>query len=303
MIVLPHKVGRLGNRLLMSGHLIAFSRDQGVPFVNTAFDEYAHLFEGTRADLFCRYPPPGTPLRAEWARPAVWRVLDVFARLVRRLHLGSRFARVIYHRETSIFDIFDLSSAAGIDAMRSALVVFVCGWQFITRSGFARHADAIREYFTPIASIRDAVARTVNAAREGADILVGVHVRRTDFAHTQGNQWFFPFETYTRAMQHFAEQFPSRHVRFLVCSDEELSPASFPGLSVHLARGSAIEDMYSLAGCDYIFGPPSTFSGWASYYGGVPLGVLDHPKRVLRPSDCFVSWIEDQPVLPDLGPR
>jgi hypothetical protein len=38
-----------------------------------------------------------------------------------------------------------------------------------------------------------------------------------------------------------------------------------------MSRGSAVEDLYSLARCDYLLGPPSTFSLWASFYGNVPL--------------------------------
>jgi hypothetical protein len=37
-----------------------------------------------------------------------------------------------------------------------------------------------------------------------------------------------------------------------------------------------ITDMYVLAACDAILGPPSTFSIWASYYGRVPLMQLEH---------------------------
>ena len=34
--------------------------------------------------------------------------------------------------------------------------------------------------------------------------------------------------------------------------------------------GTEIGDLYSLAACDYIIGPPSTYTQWASFYGQVP---------------------------------
>jgi hypothetical protein len=40
-----------------------------------------------------------------------------------------------------------------------------------------------------------------------------------------------------------------------------------------------LEDMYALAGCDYIIGPPSTFSMWASFIGKVPLFHL-HDREI-----------------------
>lgn len=38
-----------------------------------------------------------------------------------------------------------------------------------------------------------------------------------------------------------------------------------------MGLGHFIEDMYTLAECDYIFGPPSTYTMWASFYGKRPL--------------------------------
>jgi hypothetical protein len=41
-------------------------------------------------------------------------------------------------------------------------------------------------------------------------------------------------------------------------------------------------DLYSLARCDYVFGPPSTYSQWASFYGNKPLlHVFDRDSQLL----------------------
>jgi hypothetical protein len=42
-------------------------------------------------------------------------------------------------------------------------------------------------------------------------------------------------------------------------------------LNVTWGSGHLVEDMYAFAGCDYLVGPPSTFTTWASFYGQVPL--------------------------------
>jgi hypothetical protein len=60
-------------------------------------------------------------------------------------------------------------------------------------------------------------------------------------------------------------------VAFLVCSNEPVAPLlSLEGLKVFEGPGTAIGDLYALAGCDKLMGPPSTFSLWASYWGGRP---------------------------------
>jgi len=41
--------------------------------------------------------------------------------------------------------------------------------------------------------------------------------------------------------------------------------------------------MYGFARCDYLIGPPSTFTMWASFYGQVPLNIIcrnDQPQAI-----------------------
>ena len=40
-----------------------------------------------------------------------------------------------------------------------------------------------------------------------------------------------------------------------------------------------IEDVYALSQCDYILGPPSTFSMWASFIGDVPLRIVKYANE------------------------
>ena len=75
-------------------------------------------------------------------------------------------------------------------------------------------------------------------------------------------------------MAELAGQFPGCKVSFLVASNEPRSASEFPGLSVGFSTGVPIEDMYALAECDYIMGPVSSFTQWASFYGNKPLRHL-----------------------------
>ena len=40
---------------------------------------------------------------------------------------------------------------------------------------------------------------------------------------------------------------------------------------------TVIGDLIALSKCDLILGPPSTFSGWAAWYGKVPIHFLENP--------------------------
>ena len=76
---------------------------------------------------------------------------------------------------------------------------------------------------------------------------------------------------------------PERKVRFLICSNEDVSSLlSLPGVLAAAGPGAPVMDLYALAACDYLIGPPSTFSLWASFHGGAPLQMLLERKQTIR---------------------
>ena len=53
-------------------------------------------------------------------------------------------------------------------------------------------------------------------------------------------------------------------------------PRDLDGLDAVVSDATHLVDMYALAGCDLIVGPDSTFSHWASFYGNVPIHILNY---------------------------
>ena len=43
-----------------------------------------------------------------------------------------------------------------------------------------------------------------------------------------------------------------------------------------------MDDLYSLAQVDLLVGPPSTFTGWASFYGSVPIYWLESQDDMIN---------------------
>ena len=86
--------------------------------------------------------------------------------------------------------------------------------------------------------------------------------------------------------------FPSQRVTFLVCSNAALNQDSFTGLQTTCGSGHLVEDMYALAACDYMVGPPSTYTMWASFYGETPLLALKQPDKAFS-LDQFDVWSDD----------
>jgi hypothetical protein len=240
------------------------------------------LFETTRRDIYCRYPMP--------ARRSVWDVLPGAAAAIRRTRmfyhavraasvLNERFPifgrKVVTLRE-QLGMPFELLTDDKIQArIREATTVFVYGWHFRAPDCVARQAGVIREYFRPIEEHERSSSHAVDHLRRHSDVVIGVHLRLGDYATWNDGKYFFPVPRYVAWMQELAAQFPDRKVSFLLCSNEVQDERAFPGLSVGFGPGSDVGDLYALAKCDYIFGPLSTFSQWASFYGNKPLFHLE----------------------------
>src|ERR1017187_1709134 len=58
LFVISLRCGRLANSLVLFANFIAVAEERGDRLINFTFHSYAKLFETTRRDIYCQYPPP-----------------------------------------------------------------------------------------------------------------------------------------------------------------------------------------------------------------------------------------------------
>ena len=285
--MIARRVGRLANRLLLFSHFIGSALEHGFTVLNPSFGPYhARYFPTTARQLVPRFPPGrGVP-----AFPG-GRELAVVA--------GTRTGNALHHLQQAGLDVplirlrrdqhLDLNSEAFLRAVRNHRVLFVQDWFFRNAENCVRHREAICSYFTPwehhLSHAREAVAAT----RGAGGLVVGVHIRRGDYHRFKDGRFFYPYARYREEMASTQAALAPAHVSFLVCSDEPVPATAFAGLDVQSGPGSEIEDLYALAHCDRIVGPPSTFNRWASYWGDVPLYVIGEQPRPIAAEDFRVA--------------
>ena len=299
LFIITLRCGRLANRLIIFATVIAFVEEHRYRVANFTFHSYADMFEIVRRDIYCRYP---VAKRRSW--------MDVVPGVAATL----RRSRIFYHltRLATVFNehfpVFGgkIATLRGIKGQRStalddpaiqekirrARVVFIYGWGFRATGLVQKHADKIRHYFRPIESLERASGEAVERLRHGVNSVIGVHIRHGDYRHWKRGKYFFPIPRYAEWMREMATQFPDQKVAFLVCSDELRNPAEFPGLSVGFGAGSPVADLYALSKCDYILGPVSTFSQWASFYGKKPMFHLHSSDAQIRLEQFQVSDLD-----------
>jgi hypothetical protein len=324
MIVVARKVGQLGNRLSLFAHAIACAREHNIRLINPAFGEYAQYFRTTCRDLWCRYPPfvaggtgrnaaesagpsarggatwdqdssasgngehSGQAQRPAWLRELCYALVYYPVRFLAAARCTNRPFKII---RLTMDQAVDLGDRRFVEWAKRRGVVFLQGWRFRDPAAVARHAECIRGFFRPIAVHEESAARTAESARSHSDVLVGVHIRQGDYERFLGGRYYYSADQYREIMRRAARLLSPRRVSFLVCSNIPQDRRSFGDLPLTFGTGQLVEDMYALARCDYLIGPPSTFTIWASFYGGVPLCSVEMPDADIRLADF-------RPVMP-----
>jgi hypothetical protein len=265
-LVIADRQGRLCNRLWVFSNVAAFAAEHGCRVWNPAFGEYARYFEATARDGLCRWPAGAFPLRAGWFRRVLYVLLRVWRRSFGRS--GAAWLRVAPGQELRLDEAANAPVAERLTRQR---VTFLEGWGIRDTAAVAGQAGMLRAFFTPVAAHRANVEKLLGPLRARGGALIGVHIRRSDY-RTVLPEWFFELDVYLRLMQWLRQRLAGDgEVRFLVSSDEPQQRATFGDLDVSFCRGHELEDLYSLAGCDRIVGPRSTYSAWAAFVGRRPL--------------------------------
>ncbi|MBK5722328.1 alpha-1,2-fucosyltransferase [Dysgonomonas sp. Marseille-P4677] len=138
-----------------------------------------------------------------------------------------------------------------------------------------KHSDAIRDIYR---FKYDSIAHIDTAIGKSRDyLLVGVHIRRGDYKTWLNGIYYYTDNVYIRIMKQIEDQVAEegKKVLFLICSNEKMDLDNFRPLDCFaFTDSSAITDLYALSKCDYIIGPPSSYSQWASFYGQVPVRYI-----------------------------
>ncbi|HLR89779.1 MAG TPA: alpha-1,2-fucosyltransferase [Balneolaceae bacterium] len=272
MVIIQTKSGRLANRLHIFSWFIANSIEHGYALANPTFDEYCRYFPSTRENDFGDLPisviaPLNLPYKV---------FFPVTSILKRIKPSGKRYEFVRSEKSPSL----NLNNPDFVRLARTKNV-YVSGWYFRDSKNMSKHKDIVRSLFTPDEEVMDRISNRFSRIRKKDHAIVGVHIRRGDYRRWQGGIYFLEDNEYAEKMKALEQHFNAegKSVSFLLCSNEPVQAENFKEFLIHDGPGDMISDLYSLAACDYVIGPPSTYSMWASFYGGKPLLHIRKEKQ------------------------
>ncbi|MGD0237324.1 MAG: hypothetical protein ABSC55_22690 [Syntrophorhabdales bacterium] len=280
ILVICSPVGNLGNRLFLFSNFIAFAEQNNCEVINPTFSEYAGYFETTSHDVFCRYPPrrsvfpKNNPVLQKLFSRSIWTAATMVKKMPKN--------RFFY-----TFDLEKIEERLSLDndnfvrTIRRGKIIFFRGWLFVDQKNVIKHADKIRGYFSPLDKYKNLIDFPIKRLRSSCDVILGIVVRQGDYKQWRSGKYFFGIDTYVQWMAEAENLFPKKKVGFFICSDEELNTNKFAGFNFIFRAKHDLENRYTLARCDYILSVPSTYGGWAAFYGSVPIDILNSSEQVV----------------------
>ncbi|MDP2231500.1 alpha-1,2-fucosyltransferase [Methylotenera sp.] len=288
MFILSKKYGRLCNRLFNSAHVLASAIEHKHKFVNLAFYDYACFFHSTSQDIFCRFPIQSSFIQNHSkVGKLLYYVAYIPSILLRYLkNIGIKFNTLKIVSASEYQDGCNLDEILPNVISNSNQVVFFQGFPILAFNSLEKHGDEVRKYFTPSAKYQNNIRTLIADLRKDSDLLIGVVIRHGDYREYLSGRYFYTLDQYSQFMDQLHKIFSDKKLKFLICSDEEQNLSAFENFDFYFRSGHMIENLYSLAECDYIISPPSTYGMWASFFGKVPLYIINDSEKSIS-IDCF----------------
>jgi len=278
MVIINSQNAQLANRLWGFASFIANSIEYNYHLKNLGFHKYRSYFQATKFNDFGKYP---ISIKRSGIDQLDYFYSNLFKnwssltfRKFGRTPTLFKFYRTTFNEDKKSV-AFNLNRP---DFVRDAQTktILAEGWMFRDPENIRKHREKICSFFKPVEPYLSQSLSAVTEARKDADVLVGVHIRRGDYATFAGGRWFFTDEEYAGMMHDVEDAYNKigKTCSFLICSNEEVKNDPYQGLTIDNSTRNFIVDLYALSGCDVIIGPPSTFSQWAAYYGDKPLTMI-----------------------------
>jgi hypothetical protein len=284
-VILPNGYGQTCNQLLQIAHWIPVVKEFGMSLYFPGFRKYAHMFVGTNNQSVPSFP--STALNLSFSQSLILQFCSYGACVPNMSNLFFKLASILPSVVTVSVD--DSGSKGSIDPKKvvensriaGGESLWVKGWLYRDYIGMAKHKTSIKEFFSPIPQIKNRVDDCIRKSLEENVLLVGVHLRRGDYCNFAGGKYYYDDDTVRGLMRQLSNLLSDRHIRFLLVSNQPVDRKKYDGFDIVIGPGDPAADLFSLTECDYIIGPPSTFTIWASFYGDVPLFMIKDPSSHL----------------------
>lgn len=164
--------------------------------------------------------------------------------------------------------------------------IILRGWGYHNLNLLDRHREKILEYMGFNAGMLSKILPAIPKDRDV--VTLGIHVRRGDYDKFLNGAYFYGSTEYQNWIDHAVQSLkPTKVIQYFFTNDTDFVKNNFTAKGT-LLSSTAVNDLIGLSECDYILGPPSSFTMWACYVGGNK-GMHMYRKSPEK-SDQFLDW-------------
>lgn len=143
------------------------------------------------------------------------------------------------------------------------------GWSVRYFPLLFKHLDEMKRLFEFKAEISDKVSRYISGYNGG--VRIGVHIRRGDYATWNNGRFFFDDKAFVEKIRQLASLLGDSKITVYICGNDpglnkDYYIKELKDMKVCFPDGNPGEDLCLLSQCDYLIGPPSSFSLMATFY-------------------------------------
>jgi hypothetical protein len=272
MIIISDRPGQLGNLLFLYAQFISFGKEFKIKIVNPAFHPYKNYFVGTVGVSFS-------------GNRFFYGFCFLLTKTLHRLKIKNRFVSTVVLSNNEQLVLTESPAF-------NSIICFVQGWLFRSNDLFKKYKKEIKSFFEPTEFYKNQIEGFfIRNFGNPQSIVIGIHVRLGDYKTFENGIYYYPIDKYMALVEELSVLFAEQNPSFLVCSNEKLKidKTVIKDLKITFAPGHELLDLYCLAKCNFIAGPPSTYSMWASFYGDVPLLTV-RPNQTNIAKNDFVSF-------------
>lgn len=169
---------------------------------------------------------------------------------------------------------------------------FKKGWYTMNDTRYLiKTKKELQQIFCPRQEICNKAVNLISEIRKDSDIVIGVHIRHGDYKTFFDGRFYYTLEEFHSFMNKIQNVHKGNRVAFFISSNEPFDVNFFEGCKCYRFNkepSGDILDLHTLSLCDYIIGPWSTYSRWASFIGEVPLCFIKSKNQSFNKDDFSI---------------
>ena len=280
------------NRLVQNLHLEAFCKENGIEYVNPTFADMAYRYVQP-----CHIDKIKSPIGLLIFIFRALRKIRTFLKLPTEPDLINRYFSKVGLKYILFDDTHARHDYEKIlhDIFYKHNTVIVEGFFFRVPWLTNKYQDEMSRKYSLKSKFfeNNNLYKKIVVLKQLENILIAVHIRRGDYSWWRGGKFYFEDDVYKKYMSDLSQKIAetSQKQQFFIIFSNDIVKFDLAA-NIILSKECWFIDQHLMSMCDYIIGPPSTFSAWANYMGKNKLyHILDASGKIDTASSSSVEFI------------